>query len=87
MGHNANMPTGPYLRRRKEKGFKLERSRPLSIEWLEWKAHLEGIGIRHQWNDQEKRVGLRRIAVDGYCQDTNTVYHFHGSTGMLTIVT
>ncbi|KAJ8020607.1 hypothetical protein HOLleu_40243 [Holothuria leucospilota] len=73
-----NMPTGPYLRRREETGFKLEKSRPVSLEWLQWKAYVENVFIRHQGNDKEKRVGLRRIPVDGFCRDTNTVYQFHG---------
>ncbi|KAJ8017821.1 Krueppel-related zinc finger protein 1 [Holothuria leucospilota] len=73
-----NMPTGPFLRRREETGFNLEKSRPVSNEWLHWKAYKENIFIRHQGNDKEKRVGLRRIPVDGFCQETNTVYQFHG---------
>ncbi|KAJ8044458.1 Krueppel-related zinc finger protein 1 [Holothuria leucospilota] len=73
-----NMPTGSYLRRREETGFKLEKSRPVSNEWLQWKAYEENVFIRHQGNDKEKRVGLRRIPVDGFCQETNTVYQFHG---------
>ena len=73
-----DMPTGSFIRRREESGFKLEKSRPVSIEWLEWCAHKDTVHIRHKNNDTGKRVGVRRIPVDGFCQETNTVYKFHG---------
>ena len=38
----------------------------------------ENIHIRHQYNNTEKRVGKRKIPVDGYCQATNTVFQFQG---------
>ncbi|CAH3017890.1 unnamed protein product, partial [Porites evermanni] len=49
-----------------------------ATEWLEWKAHEGGIFIRHQMNNTEKRVGERKIPVDGFHGPSQTVFHFHG---------
>ena len=50
----------------------------MAIEWLEWVAHKEGIYIRHQLNNTEKRIGGRKLPVDGFHAQTQTVYQFHG---------
>ena len=50
----------------------------MAIEWLEWVAHKEIIHIRHQLNNTEKRIGDRRLPVDGFNAQTQTVYQFHG---------
>ncbi|XP_071847518.1 uncharacterized protein [Apostichopus japonicus] len=73
-----DMPTGSFTRRKSDNGFKLSRTRPISFEWLEWKAYVSDVKIRHAMNCSEKRIGLRRIPVDGYCAETNTVLQFHG---------
>ena len=75
------MPTGHFVRRKKEDGFKRQTPRRyerMAIEWLEWEAQKTGHHIRHQGNDKEKVIGQRRLPVDGYCKDTNTVYEFQG---------
>ena len=41
-------------------------------------AHKEGIYIRHQLNNTEKRIGGRKLPVDGFHAQTQTVYQFHG---------
>ncbi|KAJ8050420.1 Zinc finger protein MSN4 [Holothuria leucospilota] len=73
-----DMPTGSFTRRKADNGFKVTRTRPISNEWLEWKAFEGGVKIRHAMNNTEKRIGLRRIPVDGFCKETNTVLQFHG---------
>ena len=50
----------------------------MAIEWLEWVAHKEGIHIRHQLNNTEKRIGGRKLPVDGLNAQTQSVYQFHG---------
>ncbi|KXJ22829.1 Zinc finger and SCAN domain-containing protein 22 [Exaiptasia diaphana] len=72
------MPTGAYVRRREENGFKRESSVKLATEWLEWESERRGIPIRHQVNDTEKRIGNRRLAVDGFHGPSQTVFQFHG---------
>ena len=88
MGYNANalylwaimqnMPTGSFTRRREETGFKRESSSKMATEWLEWKTRKGGIHIRHQMNDTEKRIGERRLPVDGIHSPSQTVFQFHG---------
>jgi G:T-mismatch repair DNA endonuclease (very short patch repair protein) len=50
----------------------------MAIDWLEWEAKNTGQHIRHQGNDSEKLIGMKRVPVDGFCRDTNTVYEFQG---------
>ena len=73
-----NMPTGSFTRRREETGFKRESSSKMATKWLEWKAHEGGIHIRHQINDTEKRIGERRLPVEGFHSPYQTVFQFHG---------
>ena len=73
-----NMPTGSYTRRLAEQDFKPKGSIKMAIEWLEWVAYKERIRIRHQLNNTEKRIGDRKLPVDGFNPQTQTVYQFHG---------
>ena len=73
-----NMPTGSFTRRREETGFKRESSSKMATEWLERKTRKGGIHIRHQMNDTEKRIGERRLPVDGIHSPSQTVFQFHG---------
>ena len=75
------MPTKWYVRRRAENDFKPEASHKWGrskMEWLEWVMKEEGVDIRHEFNGKEKRIGRRQLPVDGWCQETQTVYQFHG---------
>ena len=47
-----------------------------SVKWLSWLAETEEIDIQHVKNGGEKRVG--NYSLDGYCQERNTAYEFHG---------
>ena len=73
-----DMPTGSFTRQREETGFKKESSSKMATEWLEWKAHEGEIFIRHQMNNTEKRIGERKIPVDGFHGPSQTVFQFHG---------
>jgi hypothetical protein len=75
------MPTGHFVRRKKEDGFKRQaptRYECMAINWLEWEAKNTGQHIRHQGNDSEKCIRMKRLPVDGLCRDTNTVYESQG---------
>ena len=50
----------------------------MAIEWSEWVAQKERIHIHHQLNNTEKRIGDRKLPVDGFNAQTQTVYQFHG---------
>ncbi|XP_035228066.1 uncharacterized protein LOC118200234 [Stegodyphus dumicola] len=50
---------------------------PDSIRWLDFVAASEGIAIQHALNGSgEHRIA--GISVDGFCQETETVYQFQG---------
>ena len=49
-----------------------------SIQWLEWMAKRDGVNIQHALNIGEKSLPGTRYKLDGYCQETNTAYEFHG---------
>ena len=72
------MPTGAFTRRRESNEFKKESSIKMATEWLEWESESRGIPIRHQVNDTEKRIGHRRLPVDGFHGASQTVFQFHG---------
>jgi hypothetical protein len=50
----------------------------MAIEWLEWEARQRDIQIRHEYNNTEKRIGSRRLPVDGFHAESQTVFQFHG---------
>ena len=48
-----------------------------SIHWLEWLSKKVGIKIQHALNRREAKIkGIGKV--DGFCEETNTVYEFHG---------
>jgi hypothetical protein len=73
-----DMPTGQYTRRMEEDGFKKRWSGKMAIEWLEWQAYSRSISIRHEYNNAEKIIGTRRLPVDGFHAESQTVFQFHG---------
>jgi len=48
------------------------------VQWLESIMEQEGIFIQHAGNIGEFNIPGTRYKADGYCQETNTVYEFHG---------
>ena len=73
-----DMPTGSFMRPREETHFEKQSSSKMATEWLEWKVHKGTIFICHQMNNTEKRIGERKIPVDGFHGPSQTVYQFHG---------
>ena len=73
-----DMPTGQYTRRLESDNFNRQWSGKMAIEWLEWEAYERGIKIRHEYNNTEKRIGARRLPVDGFHAESQTVFQFHG---------
>ena len=74
-----DMPTGWYVRRREENGFRPQQAQPygqMAIQWLTRESERTGCTIRHQGNGGEKRIG--KLPVDGWCAETRTAYQFHG---------
>jgi hypothetical protein len=78
-GIMQELPTGHFVRRKRENQFQRDTPRRyerMAIEWLEWKAKNTGYHIRHQSNHKEKVIGRRRLPVEGYVKEINTVYVF-----------
>ncbi|CAB4013015.1 Hypothetical predicted protein [Paramuricea clavata] len=80
-----DMPTGQFPRRLEEDGFKKKWSGKMAIECLEWQAFSRQIETRHEYNNTEKRIGARRLPVDGFHAESQTV--FKVVIGMVTITT
>ena len=49
----------------------------MALKWLSYIAEKDDIYIQHKRNGGEKSVG--RCSLDGYDEETNTAYEFHGS--------
>ncbi len=45
---------------------------------VEWIASQQGVNIRHALNSGEKSLPGTRYKLDGFCQETNTAYEYHG---------
>ena len=74
-----DMPTGWYVRRREENGFRPQQAQPygqMAVQWINCESDRTGCTIRHQANGREKRIG--KLLVDGWCAETRTAYQFHG---------
>ena len=50
-----------------------------SINWLEYVAKTKNITIQHAMNTGEYNLPNTNLKVDGFCEETHTVYEFHGS--------
>ncbi|XP_071137847.1 uncharacterized protein [Mytilus edulis] len=76
---DQDMPTGPFVRRRLEDGFKPQKRDRYTMmyDWMDYLNHSQGLDIRHKLNTgKEKKIGS--YPVDGYDPTTNTVYQFNG---------
>jgi hypothetical protein len=73
-----DMPTGEYTRRMRRTGLRNGGVEKMAIKWLELQAYSRGISIRHEYNNAEKRIGTRRLHVDGFHAESQTVFQFHG---------
>jgi hypothetical protein len=56
------------------------RKRSYSKKALQWLTHIEkqGVKIQHAGNIGEYVIPSTRLAVDGFCKETNTIYEFYG---------
>ena len=75
------LPTGSPIHRHAENNFKPkfpEKFGRLAWGYLEYVSHYTGLTIQHMYNKGEKRVGQHGLPVDGFCEETNAVYQFHG---------
>jgi G:T-mismatch repair DNA endonuclease (very short patch repair protein) len=76
---DQDLPTGIFVRRKKENNFKAD-IRDKYVQAFNWLDHLNSKSshfIRHFRNTgYEKKI--LQYPVDGFCQDTQTVYQFHG---------
>ena len=59
-------------------GYKMDQCSKSSIQYLEWVSRRDGVKIQHALNGGEVRLPGTRYKLDGYCQETNTAYEFHG---------
>ena len=52
----------------------------MSIMWLNYVSTTKGLNIQHALNGGEKKLTIdgKTYTVDGFCEETNTVYEFHG---------
>ena len=50
----------------------------IAIQWLESIIESDNIHIQHAMNGGEYQIPGTRYKADGYCQETNTIYEFHG---------
>lgn len=91
--HNlmCEQPTGAFVRRRATNDFRAEYYHShshLATEWIPWLSHQLGITFQHKFTGNEKRVTVRQLPVDGYCELENgeqvvlqflgCYYHSHG---------
>ena len=50
----------------------------MAVAWLKRVAKEQGIHIQHAGNGGEVKIMGTPYRVDGYCEETNTIYEFHG---------
>ena len=72
------MPSGYPLIRREQNFFVREFPEFAGEcrDWIDWIAHEHNIEIQSSFHGGEKRIG--KYKVDGYCQEQNKVFEFHG---------
>lgn len=49
-----------------------------AINWLQYLSYINNIHIQHYENDGEHIIKNSKYSADGYCEETNTIYEFHG---------
>ena len=75
------LPTGEFIVRQSPQFKKEKKQKAFSskgIAWLERVASEKNIKILHALNGREIRIGSRKLKVDGFCPDNDTIYEYHG---------
>ena len=74
------MPVGRPRVRREADGFSIANSHKgkTAQGWLAWMEFSSNCAIETELNGGERRLGRHNLPVDGFCEQTNTVYQFHG---------
>ena len=80
-----DLPVGPCVSRR-EPDYRIATSgedwktySDASLEWIQYESHTRGnIRIQHEGNGPEVRLGTKHIPVDGFHNESNTVYQYNG---------
>ena len=83
-----DMPTGYYIRRKKETNFRPDNDLPrytAMYDWLEWVIHSTGKSIKHKMNyASELRIGP--YLIDGYDPESRDLWEYFGCFFTDTIV-
>jgi len=75
------LPSKHYIRYKQEDNYKPHPCQIydfLALEWLSWLEISNHIEIQHACNKGEKVIGSRQIPVDGFSEETKTIYQFFG---------
>ena len=75
-----DMPTGNYIRRRKEDNFKPDneiRRYTAMYDWMDWLNQTTNAGINHKM-DTGKELRVSPYLADGYNAETNQIWEFLG---------
>ena len=67
----CDMPTGAFVRRHRQTGFRIEKSYNKGVkatQWIIWIGKVLSVEFQHMFNGNEKRLGGRNIPVDGYAR-------------------
>ena len=74
-----DMPTGFYSLREKSNNFrKATRYSKQAIQWLTYLNNEKGIFIKHSENSIHGEVRIENYIVDGFEEETATIYEFYG---------
>jgi G:T-mismatch repair DNA endonuclease (very short patch repair protein) len=76
-----DMPVGFPRRRFEANGFRIDKKKKFGKSaqgWLAWMEFNTGKRLETETTSGERRLGRHNLPVDGFCQDTNTVYQFNG---------
>jgi hypothetical protein len=79
--HNYQFQQKPKGHFRKNNGCKICKKCGYSqkaIQYLNFIASFNSINIKHATNKGEYKIPNTNIKVDGICEETNTIYEFHG---------
>ena len=76
-----NNPTGYFCRYKESENYRPDscsRYGLMSYQWLSFMQQKEGNFIQSRYNIGERYVSKYSFKVDGFCQETNTIYEFDG---------